>query len=136
MKYAWIDGQRKDYELAELCATLNVSPSGYAAWKRGGSSFRQRLTDTQMLVHIQAIHKEVKGSYGSPRMTKELRGRGFPASKGRVERLMRENGITSTISASIPRHGWRDADRPAATHRPDNHKDRFDEVGRSRSGSA
>ncbi len=93
MKYAWIDGQRKDYELAELCATLNVSPSGYAAWKRGGSPFRQRLTDTQMLVHIQAIHKEVKGSYGSPRMTKELRGRGFPASKGRVERLMRENGI-------------------------------------------
>lgn len=93
MKYAWIDGQRKDYELAELCATMNVSPSGYAAWKKGGSPVRRRLTDTQMVTHIRAIHKEVKGAYGSPRMVRALRARGCPASKERVERLMRENGI-------------------------------------------
>lgn len=41
----------------------------------------------------QAIHAELKGAYGSPRMVRELRGRGFPASKERVERLMREPGI-------------------------------------------
>lgn len=46
-----------------------------------------------MLALIRAIHAEIKGAYGSPRVTKELRGRGFPASKERVERLMRENGI-------------------------------------------
>jgi putative transposase len=46
-----------------------------------------------MLALIQAIHAELKGAYGSPRMVRELRGRGFPASKKRVERLMRENGI-------------------------------------------
>lgn len=46
-----------------------------------------------MLVLIQAIHTELKGAYGSPRMVRELRHRGFPASKSRVERLMRENGI-------------------------------------------
>ncbi len=42
---------------------------------------------------IQAIHKALKGAYGSPRMVWELRARGYPASKPRVERLMRENGI-------------------------------------------
>ncbi len=93
MKYAWIDTQRKDYGLTELCEALHVSASGYAAWKRGGSPHRQRLTDTQMVAHIRSIHKEVKGAYGSPRMTRELRARGYPASKERVERLMRENGI-------------------------------------------
>lgn len=93
MKYAWIDGKRNDYELAELCVALQVSASGYAAWKRGGSLTRQRLTDAQMLAHIQSIHKEFKGAYGSPRMVQELRARGYPASKDRVERLMRENGI-------------------------------------------
>jgi putative transposase len=93
MKYAWIDGQRREYELVELCAALQVSTGGYAAWKRGGSPNRKRLTDTQMLTHIRSIHKEVKGAYGSPRMTRELRARGYPASKERVERLMRENGI-------------------------------------------
>ena len=93
MKYAWIDTQRKDYGLTELCEALHVSASGYAAWKRGGSPHRQRLTDTQMVAHIRSIQKEVKGAYGSPRMTRELRARGYPASKERVERLMRENGI-------------------------------------------
>jgi putative transposase len=46
-----------------------------------------------LLALIRTIHAEVKGAYGSPRMTKEIRARGFPASKERVERLMRENGI-------------------------------------------
>ncbi len=46
-----------------------------------------------MLALIRTSHAEVKGAYGSPRMTDEIRARGFPASKERVERLMRENGI-------------------------------------------
>jgi transposase InsO family protein len=79
--------------LTESCAVLAVSTSGYQAWKRGGSPNRKRLTDAQMLALIQAIHQELKGAYGSPRMVIELRDRGFPASKERVERLMRENGI-------------------------------------------
>lgn len=45
------------------------------------------------LALIRAIHAELKGAYGSPRMVRELRARGFSASKDRVERLMRENGI-------------------------------------------
>ena len=39
------------------------------------------------------IFAELKGIYGSPRMARELRDRGFPASKERIERLMRENDI-------------------------------------------
>jgi len=93
MKYAWIDTQRNAYPLPVMCETLTVSISGYRAWKRGGSPHRKRLTDTQLLVLIRAIHQELKGAYGSPRMVRELRARGFPASKPRVERLMRENGI-------------------------------------------
>jgi len=93
VKYAWIDEHRRTYGLTESCAVLEVSISGYQAWKRGGSPNRTRLTDAQMLALIQAIHKELKSAYGSPRMVRELRDRGFPASKERVERLMRENGI-------------------------------------------
>ncbi len=76
-----------------MCDILEVSISGYRAWKRGGTPGRKRLTDTQMLAVIRAIHAELKGAYGSPRMVRELRLRGFTASKERVERLMRENGI-------------------------------------------
>jgi len=93
VKYAWIDAHRQTYELAEMCALLAISISGYRAWKRGGKPDRKRLTDAQMLALIRAIHAELKGAYGSPRMVKELRGRGIAASKARVERLMREHGI-------------------------------------------
>jgi putative transposase len=63
----------------ELCEALAVSTSGYRAWKLGGKANRKRLTDAQMLALIQAIHAELKGAYGSPRMVRELRSRGFPA---------------------------------------------------------
>ena len=76
-----------------MCRVICVSESGYRAWKRGGKPERKRLTDAQMLVLIQAIHVEFKGAYGSPRMFRELRARGYPASKERVERLMQENDI-------------------------------------------
>lgn len=93
MKYAWIDQQRSNYPLPAMCVALGVSVSGYHAWQRGGVPARKRLTDAQMLALIQSIHRELKGAYGSPRMVRELRERGFPASKARVERLMRQHGI-------------------------------------------
>ncbi|MFZ6733563.1 hypothetical protein ACO0LG_16670 [Undibacterium sp. Ji42W] len=38
-----------------MCETLEVSISGYRAWKRGGIPDRKRLTDNQMLALIRAI---------------------------------------------------------------------------------
>jgi transposase InsO family protein len=93
VKYAWIDQQTRHFELNELCRVLEVSISGYRSWKRGGSAQRTRLTDAQMLALIRAIDIELKGAYGSPRMVRELRARGFGACKARVERLMHDHGI-------------------------------------------
>jgi len=67
--------------------------NGYRAWKRGATPERQRLTDAQLLTLIRTIHAQYQGAYGSPRMTEEVRSRGFPASKSPVERLMSNNGI-------------------------------------------
>ena len=93
MKYAWIEAHEGWFSVAELCRVLEVSVSGYRAWLKGGVANRQGLTDTQLVAVMQSIHTEFKGAYGSPRMRRELRRRGFPASKARVERLMREHGL-------------------------------------------
>lgn len=68
------------------------SASGYRARKDDCTPNRKRLTDAQMLVLIRTIHAELKGAYGRPRIVKELRARGFPASKELVGRLMRAAG--------------------------------------------
>ncbi len=136
MKYAWIDGQRQAFDLSRMCAALAVSVSGYRAWKRGGLPHRKRLTDTQMLTLIRTIHAELKGAYGSPRMVVELRARGYPASKARVERLMGEQGSTPgtsgvTRSRPIPSMvcRWPRTCWPVLRDLP---KGQFTQLGRSR----
>ena len=50
-----------------------------------GGAARKRLSDLQMPTPIQSIHRELKGAYGSLRMAREPRERGFPASQARID---------------------------------------------------
>jgi transposase InsO family protein len=59
---------------------------------------------------IRAVHAEVKGRYGSPRMAAELTARGHPCSENTVARLMRENGVRARaprrfVRTTDSRHG-------------------------------
>ena len=45
---------------------------------------------------IKEVHKESRGTYGSPRMLDDLKERGFEVGRRRVARLMRDNGIVGT----------------------------------------
>ena len=51
------------------------------------------LSDDALLTHIRAIHREVKGEYGWPRMWKALQAKSFKVSKERVRKLMKAYGI-------------------------------------------
>jgi len=92
VRYAFIDQNRGSYPLQALCVALQVSDSGFAAWQCAEGP-KKWLSDRQLLARIGEIHEETKAAYGSPRIYLELKGRGIPVSKGRVERLMRENGL-------------------------------------------
>jgi putative transposase len=78
--------------LQALCAVLEVSDSGFASWQRGEGPTKW-LSDSALLKLIREIHAETKAAYGSPRIYQELKERGIPVSRGRIERLMRKNGI-------------------------------------------
>lgn len=66
MNYAWIAEQSQAFPLTGMCDVLNVSVSGHCAWRRRGTPDRKRLSDSQMLALIRAIHAELEGAYGSP----------------------------------------------------------------------
>ena len=53
----------------------------------------KRMSDEALLAHMRAIHAEVKGEYGWPKMWKELVARGHRVGKERVRRLMQLHGI-------------------------------------------
>jgi putative transposase len=92
VRYAFVEQHRGSYPLQALCTALQVSDSGFAAWQ-GGEGPKKWLSDRDLLARIREIHEETKAAYGSPRIYQELKGFGIPVSKGRVERLMRENGL-------------------------------------------
>jgi len=75
-----------------MCRVLEVSASGYYAWRKRGPS-RRSLSDIELLVEIRDIYLETDQNYGSPRIFKELRAKGYRVSRKRVERLMRANGL-------------------------------------------
>jgi transposase-like protein len=98
-RYAWIDPMKRCYPVSLSCEVLEVSASGYFNWLRrqedgqGRSGPTPRHSDQALLAHIRAIHAEVKGEYGWPRMHKELVARGIRVGKERVRRLMQQHGI-------------------------------------------
>ena len=75
-----------------LCQLLGVARSGYYDWLRGRQSARA-ATNRLLLEQIRQVFQAHRGTYGSPRITAELRGRGQPCNRKRVERLMRQEGL-------------------------------------------
>ena len=96
MSFALIEARKAERSMelpVEMaCAVLNVSVSGYYAWKRREASPRQRR-DMVLLAHIRAQFVTSHESYGSPRMHVELKEDGLVVGKHRVARLMRDNGL-------------------------------------------
>ncbi|UHJ66518.1 IS3 family transposase [Melaminivora jejuensis] len=96
-RYAWIHQMRKLYPVSVSCGVLEVSASGYFNWLRrresGHGGPARRHSDEALLAYMRAIHAEVKGEYGWPRMHKELLARGIRVGKERVRKLMQQHGI-------------------------------------------
>jgi len=92
MRFTFIDAAKKEFPVQRLCKVLGVSQSGYFAWRGRPASQRQR-EDLVLLAHVRSSFALSNETYGSPRMTHELRDQGLKAGRRRVARLMRENGL-------------------------------------------
>ena len=85
-----------------MCEALEVSASGYYAWASRPDSPTERWR-RELVGAIEDIHTEVKGRYGSPRMTAELKARGHACSENTVAELMREHGIRANAPRRLVR---------------------------------
>jgi putative transposase len=84
-------GAKQEFPVQRLCKVQGVSQSSYFAW-RDRPVRRRQQEDIVLLAHVRSAFAISIGTYGSPRMTCELRARRPPA---RTARLMRENGLTA-----------------------------------------
>ena len=92
MRFRLIDAMKAELPIDRMCALLDVSVSGFYAWRVRGPSKRQ-LDDMVLLAHIRAQFTISNETYGAPRMHAELKEDGFSVGRHRVARLMRDNGL-------------------------------------------
>ncbi len=98
-----------------MCRVLDVSASGYYAWRRRKISVRSR-EDEALSGRIVAIHEQSRRTYGSPRIHAELQEEGTRVGRKRVARLMKESGLVGVSRRKWIRTTLRD---PAARPAPD-----------------
>ncbi len=80
------------FPVATLCRVLGVSSSGYYAWATRGLSARA-VRDVQLTAQILASHARSDGTYGAPRILRDLRDVGARVGQKRVARLMAHAAI-------------------------------------------
>jgi len=113
---AFVDEYRVRFGVEPICRTLGVSASAYYQRASGPPSSR-RLEDERLLGRILELHAANYYAYGSRRMWKALVREGEQVGRGRVERLMRRNGIQGAKRRGKP---WRTTiSDPEARRRPD-----------------
>jgi putative transposase len=115
-----------DFPVHTMCRVLDVSTSGFYAWRDRGPSPRA-IENAVMTERIRAVHAESDATYGMPRVRAELMDQGAVISRKRVAKLMRH----ASIRGVSRRRGFvvttrRDANKKTA---PDLVKRRFSAGG-------
>ena len=110
-----------------MCRVLDVSTSGYYAWRNRPLSARAQA-DEVLQARIEAIHTKSRGTYGVPRMHAELRAEGICVGHKRIARLMARAGLqgvsrrrykTTTLQGKGRRPAPDLVDRDFNVERPD-----------------
>jgi len=89
---------------------LEVSKSGYYAWKKRSKSQR-KIDNEALLIEIRRVFVENDGNYGSPRIWESLKEGKIPCSQNRVARLMHEEGLVAIHrrkfkATTDSKHNW------------------------------
>lgn len=92
MKYRFIAQHHQEYPVQRMCQMLEVSVSGYYAWKQRPASARQ-IADERLSTRIRQVHEATHQVYGSRRIRAELAEQGSSCGRKRVVRLMRQHGL-------------------------------------------
>ena len=80
------------FEVRETCMALGISASGFYAHLHKSERLRHR-EDRVLACELRSAFDDSRGTYGSPRLVRALRVRGFHTSKTRVRRLMKSHGL-------------------------------------------
>jgi len=93
VKYSIITQHKNTYPISLQCQVLGVSRSGYYNYQSNQANRADDSEHQEMLKWVKDIAESSKYSYGSRRMKKALNALGYPVSRNKARKLMREAGV-------------------------------------------
>jgi putative transposase len=88
MRFQFIEDHRDEFPVRLMCKVLEVSTSGYYAW-RGRPPSKREMANRVLTAKIKEEFEKSGETYGSPRIYQVMRKLGLMCSPKRVARLMR-----------------------------------------------
>jgi putative transposase len=110
VRFAFIRDHAQEFPVDLMCQVLDVSRSGYYAWRDRPPS-QQAQRQAELVEQIRQVHTASRRNYGSPRVWFELAVQGVRCSQNTVAKLMRQQGIRSktkrrfVVHTTDSRHG-------------------------------
>ena len=92
MKFAFIEEHLGGFAIDVTCELLEVSRSGYYAWKRRPQSPRSKRRE-ELSRKIELVHEHNRAVYGSPRVWQALKSQGERVCENTVAGIMKERQI-------------------------------------------
>ena len=92
MRYARIEELRQHHPVATMCRMLEVSESGYHAWRQRPPSARQQ-ENLRLETEIKAAHQRTRETYGPERLQSDLADHGVQTSVYRIKRIRTKLGL-------------------------------------------
>ena len=80
------------HSVRTVCRVLEVTRSGYYHWRQKAAGPRGQANQ-QLLEQVRQVFDQSRQTYGSPRVTRQLRRQQILCSEKRVARLMRRHNI-------------------------------------------
>lgn len=94
MKYAFVLEHEGTFRVRLMCRVLDLSPSGYYAWKvRRPHTCRRTGQRQQFDERVRHHFNANKGRYGAPRLVRDLRAAHGPVSRKTVAKCMRNMNL-------------------------------------------
>ena len=115
MKFRFIEEHLAEtYPLEVACEVLEVSRSGYYAWRERPAGARAKRRE-ELAEKVKAVHEQNRGVYGSPRVFRALKADGESVCENTVAKVMRERQIRARSKKKfVPRTTDSAHERPVA----------------------
>jgi hypothetical protein len=114
--FPFIEAEKARQGVAKACGLLEVSRSAFYQWHQHRPATRE-VADADLAERIEAIYDDSNGTYGWPRVHRQLCRDGVCVSGKRVARLMRGKGLigrcrlrwtkTAISDPEVAAVGWR-----------------------------